>query len=74
MGSPAHPKHEFPGTEEQPEKPQSSSSSDPIYLRHRHHGELGQMLREYYSNALDEPLPERLLRLIEQFRQKEQNK
>jgi hypothetical protein len=32
------------------------------------------MLREYYSNALDEPLPERLLRLIEQFRQKEQNK
>ncbi len=48
--------------------------ADPVYLRHRYHGELGQMLRDYYADVIDEPLPDRLLRLVEQFRDKEQNR
>lgn len=48
--------------------------ADPVYLRHRFHGELGQMLRDYYADVVDEPLPDRLLRLVEQFREKEQNR
>jgi hypothetical protein len=74
MASPAQPKAQVQGTHQNSEKEFIEPASEPIYLRHRYHGELGQMLRDYYSNALDEPVPDRLLQLIEQFRHKEQNK
>ncbi len=55
-----------------PEK-QKAKSSEPVYLRQRFHGELGQMLRDYYADVLDQPVPDRLLTLIEEFRQKEKD-
>jgi len=54
-----------------PEKLQLKHN-EPVFLRQRFHGELGQMLRDYYDDVLDQPVPDRLLRLIEEFRQKEQ--
>jgi hypothetical protein len=54
-----------------PEKLQPKHN-EPVFLRQRFHGELGQMLRDYYDDVLDQPVPDRLLRLIEEFRQKEQ--
>lgn len=75
MASPAQPKAQVQGTDKKiTDKEMVETASEPIYLRHRNHGELGQMLRDYYSDALDDPVPDRLLQLIEQFRQKEQNK
>ncbi|MBY0227449.1 MAG: hypothetical protein K2Q28_16745 [Hyphomicrobium sp.] len=72
MASPARPeKRQGSGIESDD---RAAGSAEPIYLRHRYHGELGQLLREYYTDVLDQPMPDRLLRLIEQFRQKEQNK
>lgn len=72
MASPARPEKRQ-GSIIQPED-HAAGSAEPIYLRHRYHGELGQLLREYYADVADQPMPDRLLRLIEQFRQKEQNK
>jgi hypothetical protein len=31
------------------------------------------MLRDYYADVLDQPVPDRLLTLIEEFRQKEKD-
>jgi hypothetical protein len=73
MASPARPEKRQ-GSVVQESDDRSSGSAEPIYLRHRYHGELGQLLREYYTAVADQPMPDRLLRLIEQFRQKEQNK
>ncbi len=66
-----------------PEKLQPKHN-EPVFLRQRFHGELGQMLqrfhgelgqmlRDYYDDVLDQPVPDRLLKLIEEFRQKEQD-
>jgi hypothetical protein len=73
MASPARPEKRQ-GSSVQKSEDRAAGSTEPIYLRHRHHGELGQLLREYYADVTDQPVPDRLLRLIEQFRQKEQNK
>lgn len=73
MVRPARPEQRQRSAIQETEKPESRSS-EPVYLRHRHHGELGQLLRDYYADVVDQPLPDRLLRLVEQFRQKEQNK
>jgi hypothetical protein len=73
MASPARPEKRQ-GSVVQETDDRSAGSAEPIYLRHRYHGELGQLLREYYTDVVDQPMPDRLLRLIEQFRQKEQNK
>lgn len=73
MASPARPEKRE-GSVVQQSDDRRSGSTEPIYLRHRYHGELGQLLREYYTDVLDQPMPDRLLRLIEKFRQKEQNK
>lgn len=75
MASPARPEQKPRGNSDQAAEDQSrTASSEPVFLRHRYHGELGQLLREYYADVVDEPMPDRLLRLIEQFRQKEQTK
>jgi uncharacterized protein (DUF2336 family) len=47
---------------------------EPIYLRQKYHGGLGKLLRDYYSEVVEQPIPERLLHLVEQFRSQEQNK
>lgn len=73
MASPARPEKRQ-GSVVQETDDRSAGSAEPIYLRHRYHGELGQLLREYYTDVVDQPMPDRLLRLIEKFRQKEQNK
>ncbi len=73
MASPARPEQRQISAIEEPET-SAPRSREPVYLRHRQHGVLGQLLRDYYADVVDQPLPDRLLRLVEQFRQKEQNK
>ncbi len=73
MANPARPEKRQ-GSGVQRSEDRSTESPEPIYLRHRYYGELGQLLREYYADVVDQPMPDRLLRLIEQFRQKEQKK
>lgn len=52
----------------------SGRQSKPIYLRQRFHGELGQLLRDYYADALDRPLPPKLIGLLDCLRHKERSR